>query len=237
MNRRRSLALACVCAAVGCGAPPWQLAPLDGRPSIPPGPGAPVARAGGGRRRKEKAAGRRVLEISALQQLDSADALLGPRPPATGRAADGARDRVSCARARHSGERRPGDRRAPGPERGAQLGPARAVAAVAAGDAWKAIGAREEAQAAYMRAAALGGVPAGDVGILPRRGAVPAATAGSHPPTSTATCSRRVAVGAAGAAGCRLPVAARPPDARVVVGGAAARRGSDLARRAGAGRR
>ena len=66
--------------------------------------------------------------------------------------------------------------------RGVQLTPARAVAAAAAGDAWKAIGAREEAQAAYARAAALGGVRPGEVGMMPRRRGVPAAGSASQPP-------------------------------------------------------
>ena len=60
--------------------------------------------------------------------------------------------------------------------------PARAVAAAAAGDAWKAIGARAEARAAYARAAALGGVSPGDMGIRPRRKALPVAAAGGQPP-------------------------------------------------------
>ena len=65
------------------------------------------------------------------------------------------------------------------------------MAAAAAGDAWKAIGARDEARAAYARAAALGGVSPGDVGIMPRRTALPPRPPeASRPRTSTPTCSR-----------------------------------------------
>jgi hypothetical protein len=66
--------------------------------------------------------------------------------------------------------------------RGVQLTPARAMAAAAAGDAWKAIGAQNEAREAYARAAALGGVRPGEVGILPRRGSLPPPIAGGRPP-------------------------------------------------------
>src|SRR6185369_9472033 len=67
-------------------------------------------------------------------------------------------------------------------KRGEQLMPARAVAAAAAGDAWKAIGAREEAQAADARAAALGGVRPGEVGIVARHAPPPPPAAGGKPP-------------------------------------------------------
>ena len=182
MNARRSLALGWVLAAVGCGAPPWQLGkPLDGRPSIPPDKALASPAQAAADAQKERATGRRVLEISALQRLDSADALSGSARlrlaelltaratefHALGRAIPESADLETVARL--------------DPTRGAKLGPARAVAAAAAGDAWKAIGARDEARAAYMRAAALGGVPAGDVGIVPRRGAVPAVIAGQPP--------------------------------------------------------
>ena len=182
MNGRRRLALACVFAVVGCGAPPWQLGkPLDGRPSIPPDQAVVSPAQAAADAQKERATGRRVLEISALQKLDTADALSGPARlrlaelltaratefHALGRPIPESADLETAARL--------------DPTRGAKLGPARAVAAAAAGDAWKAIRARDEAQAAYMRAAALGGVPAGDVGIVPRRGAVPAVISGQPP--------------------------------------------------------
>src|SRR5262249_9453690 len=126
--------------------------------------------------------GRRVLEVAALEQLDAAEKLNDPQRArlvelliaratefhVRGRAIPESADLESVARL--------------DVVRGAQLVSARAVAAVAAGDAWKAIGAREEAQAAYARAAALGGVRPGEVGIVPRRGAVPAPVAGGQPP-------------------------------------------------------
>ena len=182
MNGRRSLALAWVCAAVGCGAPPWQLGkPLDGRPSIPPDQAVLSSAHAAADAEKEKAAGRRVLEISALQKLDAADALSGP---ARLRLADLLTARATEFHALGRGIPESVDLETVArldPTRGAKLGPGRAVAAAAAGDAWKAIGARDEAQAAYMRAAALGGVPPGDVGIVPRRGTVPAVIGGKPP--------------------------------------------------------
>jgi hypothetical protein len=182
MNGWRLVALVWVFAAVGCGAPPWQLGkPLDGRPSIPPDQAVVSPAQAAADAQKERATGRRVLEISALQKLDTADALSGPARlrlaelltaratefHALGRPIPESADLETVARL--------------DPTRGAKLGPARAVAAAAAGDAWKAIRARDEAQAAYMRAAALGGVPAGDVGIVPRRGAVPVVISGQPP--------------------------------------------------------
>ena len=73
------------------------------------------------------------------------------------------------------------------PTRGAKLGPARAVAAAAAGDAWKAIGARtRRRRRTCVRRPRRD--PAGDVGMS--RGAAGAGgRRASRPPTSTATCS------------------------------------------------
>jgi hypothetical protein len=59
------------------------------------------------------------------------------------------------------------------PSRGRGLVPARAAAAVAAGDSWKAIDARDDARAAYSLAARLGGVPPGTAAVSPA--AAPAA--------------------------------------------------------------
>ncbi len=59
------------------------------------------------------------------------------------------------------------------PSRGKQLAPARVAAAVAAGDSWKAIDARDDARAAYSLAARLGGVPPGTAAVSPA--AAPAA--------------------------------------------------------------
>jgi tetratricopeptide (TPR) repeat protein len=150
-------------------------------PSIPPEQAVPSPAQAAADAEKEKAAGRRVLEISALQKLDTADALSGPARLRLAELLTARATEFHARGARHSGELRLETVARLDPTRGAKLGPARAVAAAAAGDAWKAIGAREEAQAAYMRAAALGGVPAGDVGILPRRGSVPAVIGGQPP--------------------------------------------------------
>ena len=177
--------------AVGCGAPPWQLGkPLDGRPSIPPDQAVLSPAQAAADAEKERAAGRRVLEISALQKLDTADALSGPAPPAPGRAADGARDRVSCARARHSGERRSGDRRAPGPDARRE---ARPGTGGRGGGGGRCLEGDRRARGGAGGVHACGGARRRAGG---RRRDRPAARRGaggdrpgSHPPTSTATCS------------------------------------------------
>jgi tetratricopeptide (TPR) repeat protein len=163
-------------ALVDCGAPPWQLGkPLDGRPSIPPGQAVVSPERSAVDAQEARASGRRVLEIAALERLDVADRLNDAQRKrladllverasefhALGRAIPESADLETVARLDAT--------------RGVQLTPARAVAAAAAGDAWKAIGARAEARAAYARASALGGVSPGDVGIMPRRKAVPVA--------------------------------------------------------------
>jgi tetratricopeptide (TPR) repeat protein len=180
---RRRVALAWVALAVSCGAPPWRLGrPLDGRPSIPAGQAVATPARAAAEADEARASGRRVLEIAALQKLDAAGALT-----------DATRARLAELLAARAGELHALGRPIPesadletvarlDPTRGAQLAPARAVAAAAAGDAWKAIGAREEARAAHLRAAALGGVSPGEIGILPRRSALPAVPAGQPPP-------------------------------------------------------
>ena len=170
-------------ALLDCGAPPWQLGkPLDGRPSIPPGQAVVSPARSAADAAQARASGRRVVEITALAQLDLADRLNGEQAGrlanllveraaefhALGRAIPESTDLETVARL--------------DPTRGAMLGPARAVAAAAAGDAWKAIGARAEARAAYARASALGGVSRGDMGIRPRRKTLPVAVAGGQPP-------------------------------------------------------
>ena len=179
--KRPFLALA-VLMLVACGAPPWNLGkPLDGRPSIPPIPATVTPHQAAADAKQARASGRRVLEITALQQLKIAEKLTGSSRGrlaellvaraadfhALGRAIPESADLEEAARLDET--------------RGAQLTPARAVAAAAAGDAWKAIGAREPARAAFAHAAALGGVPPGEVGIMPRRRAR-AFAAGGKPP-------------------------------------------------------
>jgi len=181
---RRLPQLALVCAMLaGCGAPPWRLgAPRDGRPSIPPSKALPTPAQATQSAEQARVSGRRVLEIASLMQLDAQAQLTDPGRArlvalltaratefhALGRGIPESADLETVARL--------------DAVRGVQLTPARAVAAASAGDAWKAIGARDEAQAAYARAAALGGVRPGEVGIVPRRGSVPPLAPGGQPP-------------------------------------------------------
>jgi len=183
VSRRRLLAFVSASVAfAGCGAPPWQLGkPLDGRPSIPAEPTVPPVAASLAAADAAHADGRRVLEIAALMRLDAGGHLNKVRTArlaelltaraaefrALGRAIPASIDLETVARLDAA--------------RGARIAPARALAAAAAGDAWKAIGAQDEARAAYQRAAALGGVLPGDVGIVPRR-APPPPAAGGKPP-------------------------------------------------------
>src|SRR6185436_15322750 len=171
--KRPFLALA-VLMLVACGAPPWNLGkPLDGRPSIPPSPATVTPHQAAADAKQARASGRRVLEIAEKLTRSSrgrlAELLVARAADfhALGRAIPESADLEEAARLDET--------------RGAQLTPARAVAAAAAGDAWKAIGAREPARAAFAHAAALGGVPPGEVGIMPRRRA-PAFAAGGKPP-------------------------------------------------------
>jgi tetratricopeptide (TPR) repeat protein len=160
-------------ALVDCGAPPWQLGrPRDGRPSIPPGSAIPTPAQSTADAERARASGRRVSEITALQQLEALDKLSGPQ---AGRLAELLVARAAEFRALGRAIPESADLEAVArldPAVGVRLTPARAVASAAAGDAWKSIGARDEARAAYTRAAALGGVAAGDVGIMPRRASV-----------------------------------------------------------------
>ncbi|HEY5089288.1 MAG TPA: hypothetical protein VIK30_04930 [Polyangia bacterium] len=143
----------------GCSLPPWQIgAPLNGRPSIPPTEARVTPREARETADRERAFGHGVLELGALSSLASAERLgdgerarlcdlLGARAEsfrAMGRAAPWSRDLETLARL--------------DPARGDKLVAERAGAAAAAGDAWKAIGARADAQAAFDRAAQLGGV-------------------------------------------------------------------------------
>ena len=144
-------------------------APLEGHPSIPPGSARPTAEQARATAARERAAGRTVLELMALLEIDGAEKLT---------AADRARlvDLLAARAAEFRGLGRPiaesADLEAVArldPVRGAQLVTARAVAAVAAGDAWKAIGARAEAQVAFTRATSLGGTTPGELGLRPSR--------------------------------------------------------------------
>jgi len=182
VSRLLLLALASF-ALLDCGAPPWRLGqPRDGRPSIPPQSAIATPAQAAAAAAAAQASGRRVLEIAALTQLDTAGQLTGSARArlvelliaravefrAMGRAIPASADLETVARLDAT--------------RGVQLVPARALAAAAAGDAWKAIGAREEAQAAHARAAALGGLRPGEVGIVARHAPPPPPGAGGKPP-------------------------------------------------------
>ena len=181
MSRLRLLTLVSV-SLTACGAPPWQLGkPLDGRPSIPAGTSIPSPAASTAAADRARADGRRVLEIAALMRLDAVGRLDGPQ---TARLAELLTARAAEFRALVRAIPESADLETVArldAARGVQLVPARALAAAAAGDAWKAIGARDEAGAAYQRAAALGGVRPGEIGIVPRRAPPPAGRDGKPP--------------------------------------------------------
>jgi hypothetical protein len=193
-------------AAAGCGAPPWRMgAPLDGRPSIPARQARPTVGEARAAARLEHQAGRTVLEVAALLDIDAADKLDAPEGlrlaellvvraaelHALGRAIPESRDLEAVARL--------------DPARGARLVTARAVAAAAAGDAWKAIGALPEAQAAYALAASLGGKNAGDLGLRPAR--LPALPAAGTPPADV----ERWLLGGVSLSARLVPLAAASP--------------------------
>lgn len=142
-----------------CGAPPWRMgAPLDGRPSIPPTQARRTTAEARAAATAARTAGRPALEIVALAELHMSAHL-----------SDAERARlldllISRAAAFHDmGRAIPEsadlETAAALGARGEVLARERATASVAAGDAWKAIGAHAEARAAYARAVGLGGVP------------------------------------------------------------------------------
>ena len=194
---RRALALVLMVALAGsCAGPPWFMgAPLNGSPSIPP------TRKNLSYKDQQAAAatartkGQTVLELRALVILDDLDrlepdsrarlvTLLERRAAdfhALGRAIPESRDLERLARL--------------APARGAGLLGERAFAARGAGDAWLAVGAIEEARAAYERARTLG---APDMDFRVR------ALWGHPPPESTTLAELRAAIEA-------LPLRAVPP--------------------------
>ncbi len=155
------------CAVAGCSAPPWQIGrPLNGKKSIPPTTALPTPAEARAAAARARAAGQPVLELAALAALEREwrlDAVLRAEPTIAengrlaellaaraaalhdlGRAVPESRDLEAVARL--------------DPARGRKLLPERAAAAVAAGDAWKRIGARDDARATFALAAFLGGV-------------------------------------------------------------------------------
>ena len=150
--------------------------PLDGRPSIPPTTARPTTEQARATAARERAAGRSVLELMALLEIEVADKL-------NSRERTRLADLLAARAAEFHGLGRAiaesGDIEAMArldPVRGARLVTARAVAATAAGNAWKAIGARAEAQAAFTRATSLGGAAPGDLGLRPTRPPPPPAS-------------------------------------------------------------
>jgi hypothetical protein len=143
----------------GCSLPPWQIgAPLNGHPSIPPHEARLTPREARETANRERSFGHPVLELAALSWLAEAERLTEVE---RGRLCDLLAARAESFRAR--GRAAPWSRdleavAALDPTRAERLRLERAGAAASAGDAWKAIGARAEAQAAFDRAALLGGV-------------------------------------------------------------------------------
>jgi hypothetical protein len=180
-------------------------APLDGRPSIPPGSARPTAEQARVTALRERAAGRTVLEVMALLEIAIAEKLTGAE-----------RMRLAELLTARAAELHGLGRAIPesadlemvaqlDPVRGARLVTARAVAAAAAGAAWKAIGARAEAQAAYTRATSLGGTVAGDLGLRPVRPPPP-------PPGMTPAALDGWLMAGALLSARLLPLAAASPD-------------------------
>jgi len=180
MTWRAALTIGACAVAAGCSAPPWQIGrPLNGQKSIPPTTALPTPAEARESAARARSASQPVLELAALAALEREwrlDAVLRARPtPAElarlaellaaraaafdelGRAIPESRDLESVARL--------------DPARGAKLQLERARAAAAAGDTWKAIGARDDARAAYALAASLGGV-APDAMLTPARSSV-----------------------------------------------------------------
>ena len=172
MRRRRlriaaALWLAGGSIAAGCGIPPWQFGrPLDGKKSIPPTEARPRPAEDREAAARARAAGEPVMELRALALLERTyrrGAVLRAKPTADelGRLADllEARAVAFHALGRPIPESRDLEEVARlDPARGRKLGPERAAAAVAAGDTWKAIDARDDARAEFALAAALGGI-------------------------------------------------------------------------------
>jgi tetratricopeptide (TPR) repeat protein len=206
-----ALAVACALALVSsCAGPPWFMgSPLDGHPSIPRGSAKLSFKEQRAAAATAQTRGETVLELRALLALDDVQRLT----PAN-------RERLVALLARRAAElhvlgravaeRLDLERLARlAPARGAGLLGERAAAERAAGDAWLAIGAVDEARACYERAASLG---ASDLDFRVR------ALWGHPPPESTSLAELRIAIEI-------LPLRVVPPVAAAYVahGGADAR--------------
>ena len=203
MTRARTWALVLAsAAALGCAGPPWFMgSPLDGRASIPRGRKNLSFKGLRAEAATARTKGQPVLELPPLIALDDLDRLeVSSRERLVTllerRAADF--DRLGRA----IPESRDLERLALlAPARGAGLLGERALAARGAGDAWLAVGALQEARAAYVTALGLG---AADMGFRIR------ALWGHPPPETTTLAELRAAIAA-------LPLRAVPPFAEVYV--------------------
>jgi hypothetical protein len=209
-SRAAALALVTAAGLAACTGPPWYMGqPLNGHASIPRtrrNLSYKDLRAEAATRRM---AGQPVLELRALILLDQMDRL-EPEPRARLATLLEARAAEFHALGRAVPESQDLDRLARlAPALGAALGAARARAARAAGDAWLAVGALDDARASYANAARLG---AGDLGFRF------AAVAGRPPPATTPLAELRAAIAA-------LPLRAVPPVALTYI----ARGGRDRA--------
>jgi hypothetical protein len=202
-NVARVVGLACVLASA-CTGPPWFMGvPLDGHPSIPHG----YASRSFKERRADAAlareAGEPVIELRALVPLDDVDRLLPENRArlaelldaraaewhALGRAVPESRDLARLARLTS--------------RRDAAFSSRLAAAERDAGDAWLAVGARDDARRAYTRAVAFG---ASDMDLRM------VALLGHAPPATTPLADLRAAVAA-------LPLRVVPAFAAAYVAG------------------
>jgi tetratricopeptide (TPR) repeat protein len=201
-GRGRCRAFALALALGACSGPPWFMgSPLDGQASVPPTRANPSFKALRAQAATARTKGQTVLELGPLIALDDLDRLEPVQ-----------RERLVTLLERRAAEFRALGRAIPESrdlDRLARLAPARAAgllgehaeAARAAGDAWLAVGAINEARAAYQSAAALG---ATDLDFRVR------ALWGHPPPETTTLAELRAAIAA-------LPLRAVPPLARAYV--------------------
>ena len=192
-------ALALVLSVGACTGPPWFMGtPLDGRPSVPGRRKNPSWRTLQADAATARLKGQPIAEIPALVALDDLERL---EPSNRQRLVTLLERRAAefGALGRPIPETRDLDRLARlAPARAAALRGTHAAAARAAGDEWLAVGALNEARAAYDRAVALG---ARDMDFRVR-------ALSGHPPSSTTTLADlRFEIAA-------LPLRVVPPRAR-----------------------
>ena len=200
--RRAALAAAVPLALSACAGPPWFMgSPLDGRPSIPSTRKNPSWKELQAAAATARTRGHTVYEVHALVALDDLERL---RPEQRQRLIMFLERRAAEFHALGRGipESRDLDRlERLAPARAAGLLGEHALADRDAGDAWLAVGAIDEARAAYERAARLG---ASDMDFRVR------ALWGHPPPATTTLAELRAAIEA-------LPLRAVPPFALAYV--------------------